>query len=240
MLGGSITEIYEDSDGRYGSPKVHKALRKRGIFVGKKRVERIMRELGLVARVVKVTRRAPGIKRYHEAGENLRLAMDPPENINEVWVADITYIKVKGRWSYLSVIMDLYSRRIIGWSLDKTRATDLTVRTLRLALRKRTINEGLVFHTDRGAEYRGSQFQDELNKMEIKHSMNRLGYCTDNGHMESFFHNLKVELIRGNSYKTMNELRYEISTYINKFYNSQRLHSGIGYHTPMEYESIAA
>ena len=143
VLGGSITEIYEDSDGRYGSPKVHKALRKRGIFVGKKRVERIMRELGLVARVVKVTRRAPGIKRYHEAGENLRLAMDPPESINEVWVADITYIKVKERWSYLSVIMDLYSRRIIGWSLDKTRATDLTVRTLRLALRKRTINEGL-------------------------------------------------------------------------------------------------
>ena len=235
-----ITKIFEGSEGRYGSPRVYQALKKQGVSIGEKRVARLMRELGLVARVVKVTRRMPGLKRYHKTGENLRLNKEGPTGINQVWVADVTYLKVCGRWSYLSVIMDLYSRRIIGWSLDKQRSMEVTKRTLKLALKKRDIRDGVVFHTDRGIEYRGELMQEELNKNGFKHSMNRLGHCTDNGHMESFFHSLKGELIRGNRYNTMDELRYDISRYINQFYNAKRLHSGIGYHSPIEYEQLAA
>ena len=235
-----IRQIYEDSQGRYGSPRVHAMLAREGVNVGKKRVARLMQEHGLVARVVKVTRRMPGLKRYNKAGENLRLDLDPPTGINQVWVADVTYLKVCGRWSYLSVIMDLYSRRIIGWSLDRARSTEVTKRTLKLALKKRDIDDGVVFHTDRGSEYRGELMQEELNSNGFKHSLNRLGYCTDNGHMESFFHSLKGELIRGNRYNTMDELRYDLSRYINQFYNAKRLHSGIGYHSPIEYEQMAA
>jgi len=240
VLRAKITTIFEDSEGRYGSPRVYYALRKQGVFVGEKRVARLMRELGLVARVVKVTYRTPGLKQYHKMGENLRLDLDPPSGINQVWVADVTYLKVCGRWSYLSVIMDLYSRRIIGWSLDRSRSTVVTKRTLKLALKKRDIVDGVVFHTDRGVEYRGEVMQEELNNNGFKHSMNRLGYCTDNGHMESFFHSLKCELIRGNRYNTMDELRSELSRYINQFYNTRRLHSGIAYHSPIEYEQLAA
>jgi len=236
----NIRRIYEDSHGRYGSPRVHAKLKKEGINVGEKRVARLMRECGLVARVVKATRRMPGLKRYNQAGENLRLDLDPPTGINQVWVADVTYLRVCGRWSYLSVIMDLYSRRIIGWCLDRTRSTEVTKRTLKLALKKRDIGDGVVFHSDRGSEYRGELMQEELNNNGFKHSLNRLGYCTDNGHMESFFHSLKGELIRGNRYNTMDELRNDLFRYINQFYNSKRLHSGIGYNSPIEYEKMAA
>jgi transposase InsO family protein len=235
-----IQRIHKENEGAYGSPRIFKALRKQGIHIGKKRVERLMRELGLVGRVVLVTRRAPGLKRFLAEGENLRLGKEGPTGVDQVWVADITYLKVNKRWMYLSVIMDLYSRRVIAWSLDKQRTTEVTKRTLQYALKKRKPKAGLIFHTDRGIEYKGNVFQDILNANKIKHSLNRLGHCTDNGHMESFFHSMKAELIRGRSYKTEGELRYALVRYINHFYNQKRLHSGIGYHSPVEYEQIAA
>lgn len=235
-----IRRIHENSEGAYGSPRVFYALKKEGYSIGRKRVERLMRELGLVGRVVTVTRRAPGLKRFLASGENLRFGMDEPTEVDQVWVADITYLKVKGRWMYLSVIMDLYSRRILAWTLDHRRTTEVTKRTLRYALRKRKPKCGLVFHTDRGIEYRGNAFQKLLKKHNIKHSLNRLGHCTDNAHMESFFHSMKAELIRGRLYRKSGELRYHLARYINHFYNAKRLHSGIGYNSPIEYEQLAA
>lgn len=235
-----IKQIHTDSDGAYGSPRVDYALKKQGYAIGRKRVERLMRELGLVGRVVTVTRRAPGLKRFLASGENLRFGIAEPTGIDQVWVADITYLKVNKRWMYLSVIMDLYSRRVLAWSLDHQRTTGVTKRTLQYALRKRSPQGELIFHIDRGIEYRGNAFQEQLEKHNIKHSLNRLGHCTDNGHMESFFHSMKAELIRGRVYKTADELRYALSKYVNHFYNSKRLHSGIGYHSPVEYEQRAA
>jgi transposase InsO family protein len=235
-----IQKIHEDSGGAYGSPRVFYTLKKQSYAIGRKRVERIMRELGLVGRVVRVTRRAPGLKRFLASGENLRLGIESPTAIDQVWVADITYLKVNKRWMYLSVIMDLYSRRVLAWSLDQRRTTDVTKRTLGYALKKRKPKGNLIFHTDRGIEYRGNAFQALLSKHVIVHSLNRLGHCTDNGHMESFFHSLKAELIRGQVYKKEGDLRYALKRYINQFYNQNRLHSGIGYHSPMEYEQLAA
>lgn len=239
-LKAEIQKIYDDNEGRYGSPRLFNALRKQGIAVGKKRVERLQKELGLVARVVKVTRRAPGFKRFLASGENLRPEGHVPARKNEVWVADVTYLKVKNRWQYLSVVMDLYSRKLLSWSLDEQRTAEVTKRTLKLALKKRKPKPGLMIHTDRGVEYRGKVYQKELSCQKMLHSLSRPGKCTDNAHMESFFHTLKAELIRGNTFNTTAELRYALGKYINGYYNTKRLHSGIDYCSPIEYEAMAA
>lgn len=235
-----IQLIYDEAEDIYGSPRVFKMMKKQGVAIGRKRVERLMREMELSGRVVKVTRRMPGLKRFLASGDNLRLGVEAPTGIDQVWVADITYLKVGKRWMYLSVIMDLYSRKVLAWTLDKQRTAEVTKRTLQYALRKRQPSSGLIFHTDRGIEYRGKVFQKVLKRHGIKHSLNRLGYCTDNAHMESFFHSMKAELIRGRRYLKEAELRYDLVRYINQFYNNKRLHSGIEYNSPVEYEALAA
>lgn len=195
-----------------------------------------MRQAGLKGRVSRVTRRQPGLKRFIAKGENRLLEYGQASQINEVWVADITYIKHKGSWQYLSTIMDQYSRRIIGWSLDSSRTTELTCKTLQMALRKRDYPKDVIFHTDRGVEYTGSEFQKVLKKHGFIHSVNRAGYCTDNAFMESFYHSLKGELIRKTKFKSVTHLRSELGCYINQFYNQVRLHSGLGYVSPIKYE----
>ena len=235
-----IHSIHQKSRGTYGSPRVYKALRQQDIRIGKKRVERLMRSQDIRGRVVEVTHRHPGLKGFTSRGENLRLNQPEASRINQVWVADVTYIKVNNRWLYLAVVMDIYSRRILGWSLSKTRTVDLTLTALNYALKRRNgIGPG-IFHTDRGIEYAAHRFQAVLRKLGIKHSVNRLGHCTDNAHMESFFHSLKAELIRGRWYTSEGNLRLALNSYINQFYNYQRLHSGIGYHPPVVYERMAA
>ena len=239
-LSKKVLKIYHDSRGIYGSPRVHQALKKQGIAVGKKRIERLMRAQGLRGRVMKVTKRMPNYKGFIARGENRRLNQPEPTKINQVWVSDITYIKVRDTYKYLIVIMDLYSRRILNWSLTETRTTVETSNVLKRAIQERQPDEGLIFHTDRGIEFTGKDFRKVLEKHNMKPSVNRLGYCTDNGHMESYFHSLKTELIRGRKFNSMSDLRYALNSYINHFYNKKRLHSGIGYCSPIEYEKMAA
>lgn len=235
-----IRKISDESEGRYGSPRIWKTLQKQGHQVSRKRVARLMREMSLIARVTRVTFKAPGMRRFLASGSNLRPDGSVPEKKDQVWVADVTYLKVQKQWHYLSAIMDLHSRRIIGWSLDTKRTTEVTKRTLLNAIRKRSPESGLMLHTDRGVEYRGSEYQKELNRHGIEHSLSRPGKCTDNAHMESFFHSLKAELIRNTTFHTASDLKYALARYINDFYNRRRLHSGIGFCSPMEYERIAA
>ena len=199
-----------------------------------------MRELGIQGRVVEVTRRQPGLKRFKAAGENLRLDAPEVTGPNQQWVADITYLKLHGIWLYLAVVMDVYSRRILGWSLGKNRTTELTLAALRYAAKGRELTGTKLFHTDRGIEYTAFRFRDELKKYGFRPSFNRPGVCTDNAHMESFFHTLKAELVRGRVFRNEEELRYSLNSYINQFYNHKRLHSGIGYYAPAEYERMAA
>ncbi len=235
-----IKRIYTSSCGRYGSPRVHKALEKQGVYVGRKRVERLMREANLQGRVARVTFRQVGRKQFNNKGSNLLLARAKPTGINQVWVADVTYLKVRGQWQYLATVMDQYSRRIIGWSLSMTRTTQLTRDALGYALKKRGYPKGIIFHTDRGIEFTGFMFQSLLSKYDFKHSVNRPGCCTDNAFMESFYHSLKGELIRGSVFTCVNQLRKALRAYINKFYNGVRLHSGIDYLSPVEYEQCIA
>jgi putative transposase len=235
-LARQIAMIYRESRERYGSPRVHQKLKANGILVGRKRVERLMRANGLKGRVVKVTRWQPGLRRFHAQGENLRLKRPETQQVNEVWTADVTYLRAQGKWMYLAAIMDLHSRRIVGWSLSRTRTTDLTLTALRYAIRDRKPTSPVLFHTDRGIEYTGSRYQRQLKKHGLVPSLNRAGHCTDNAHMESFFHSMKAELIRGRTYATEKELRIALRSYINGFYNTTRLHSGIGYQSPITYE----
>lgn len=231
-----IKRIFIASKGRYGSPRVFKALLAAGIAVGKKRVERLMKAANLRGRVVRVTRRMPTFRQFIAKGKNYLLEIGNATMLDQVWVADVTYLKVKGRWQYLATVMDQYSRRILGWSLSETRNMYLSVGALVYALKKRHYPKGLVVHTDRGVEYTGYLFQEALKKYGITHSVNRPGHCTDNAFMESFYHSLKAELIRGTVFNCAAELRRELKCYINQFYNPVRLHSGLGYMSPVEYE----
>lgn len=239
-LTGLIRTIHRKSRGVYGSPRVYKALRQQEIRIGKKRVERLMRSEGLRGRVVEVTRRQPGLKRFQSRGQNLLLDRPASDGINQVWVADITYLKLGRHWRYLAVIMDLYSRRILSWSLSRTRTVDLTLKTLSNAIKRRGGQRPEIFHTDRGVEYTSYRYQAALENYGIRPSVNRPKHCTDNAHMESFFHSLKTELIRGRRYAHHRELHHALKGYINQFYNFQRLHSGIGYRPPVSYERMAA
>lgn len=235
-----IQKAYTESEGRYGSPRIQKALEKHGYSVGKKRVARLMREAGLVARVCKVTRRHVGTTRFYTNGENKLLDVKQVEALDTVWVTDITFIRHKGQWQYLATVMDRCSRRIIGWSLAARRNMNLTVNALRYALRTRGYPQGVIVHSDRGVEFIGHEFQSMLKRHGLEHSVNRPGCCTDNAHMESFYHSLKTELIRGSMFESLRELRSAIGRYINHFYNTVRLHSGINYQNPVEYEERLA
>lgn len=232
--------MHSKSRKTYGSPRIHYCLKDKGLTVGRNRVARLMRENGIRGRVVTVTQRRPKLKRFQQAGENLRLKAPKPEHLNEQWVADLTYIKVGTKHQHLITIMDVCSRRILGWSLCENRTADDVLPLLKRVIAQRKPEPGLIFHTDRGIEFMAYAIQEELNRHGLLRSYNRLGYCTDNAHMESFYHSLKGELIRGRKYSNGEQLRQSLCSYINKFYNQVRIHSGIEYLSPMNYEKKAA
>lgn len=235
-----IRRIFKDSRGAYGSPRVHAQLLREGEQVSRGRVERLMRKAGLVGKAALVYRRKALVKPFYTSLPNLRLDRPKPQGINEQWVGDVTYLKVSGEWRYLAVVMDLYSRRIVGWKLSKYRTAEITREALRQALETREVEPGLIFHTDRGVEYGAWLIQDELKKYGHYSSMNRAGSVTDNAHMESFFRSMKTETTKGVEFKTESDLRLALSSYIDEFYNIERLHSGLGYKTPIECDRMAA
>ena len=236
----NIHQIHQRSRQTYGSPRVHRSLKDQGMEVGKNRVARLMREHGLKGRVVTVTRRAPRLRQFQQDGMNLRLNEPKPKAHNEQWVADLTYIKVGKQYQHLITIMDVCSRRILGWSLTKNRTAEDVLPVLRRVIRKRQPEPGLIFHTDRGIEFMAYKIQEELAQHGLRRSYNRQGHCTDNAHMESFYHSLKGELIRGRTFTHTEHLRSALSSYIDGFYNRSRLHSGIGYTSPINYEARVA
>lgn len=163
-----VRRIHGDCRGVYGSPRVHQALRHEGSGLARKRVERLMREASLVGRVAKLYRRVPGVERFYQRHKNLRLNRPAPTGVNQQWVADLTYIKVNRQWQYLAVVLDVYSRKVIGWSLGDRKTANLTLRVLRHALRVRMRCSVLIFHTDRGVEYVAYLTQSELGRHGIR------------------------------------------------------------------------
>lgn len=239
-LGARIERIHLDSGGRYGSPRVHEVLRREGVRCSNKRVARLMRERGLRARVSRLYRKGPGmVRRFFAKTGNLRLGEPLPTRTDQIWVGDLTYLRLGNRWRYLATVMDLFSRRIVGWTLSRNRTTEVTLRALKRAIAFRDPAPGLLFHSDRGIEYSAYVYQDFLKAKGIVPSMNRPRNCQDNAHMESFFHSLKAELTHRRSYASDAELNASVAGYINRFYNEKRIHSSLGYHSPVEFECLA-
>lgn len=171
---------------------------------------------------------------------NLKRLEPGPTSVNQQWAGDVTYLRVNGQWSYFAVIIDLYSRRIVGGELSRTRAADLTVSALKKALLHRDVKPGPVFHCDRGAEHGAYQFQGQLRRAGIRPSVNRSKNLTDNAHVESFFKTMKTESFRSLEFKSETQLRMTLAWYIDSYYNMKRIRSSLGFSTPNEYESIAA
>ena len=239
-IAGRIKQLFLEHDGNYGSPRIHAALREQGERVNHKRVERLMQYMGLVGKVSRLYRSKPLTKNPCITVENLRRVEPPPISMNQQWAGDVTYLKVNGHWSYLAVILDLYSRRIVGWELSQTRTADLTVAALRKALLHRDVKPGMIFHSDRGAEYGAHYFQDELKRAGIRPSMNRPKCMTDNAHVESFFRTIKTESFHGLVFESISQLRMTLACYIDDYYNTKRLHSSLGFTIPNVYEKMAA
>ena len=234
-----IERIHRDSHCTYGSPRIHEQLKREGVRCSNKRVARLMRELGLRARVSRLYRRSIGVHRFFEKTGNVRLAQPAPTRTNQIWVGDLTYLRLGKHWRYLATVMDLFSRRIIGWTIARNRTTAVTVRALKRAIALRDPKPGLLFHSDRGIEYSAYGYQALLRAHGIVPSMNRPRNCQDNAHMESFFHSLKAELVHRRRFASDAQLNSTLSGYIERFYNTKRTHSSLGYHSPVEFERLA-
>lgn len=236
----AIKCLFDLHDGNYGSPRIHRALIDEGQLVNHKRVARIMREEKLVAKAATLYRRKslPGSSCIKVA--NLRWNAAPPDGPNQQWAGDVSYLKLKGEWIYLSVILDLYSRKVIGWSLGKNRTTELTLKSLEMALSSRKIEPGLIFHSDKGSEYGAHEYQNRLRSVGIRPSMNRPKSMADNIHVESFFRTFKTESFHGEEFEDEKDLYDVTKWYLDEYYNRYRMHTSLGFKSPVQYERMAA
>jgi putative transposase len=233
-----ISALHEENRRCYGSPRMTHALRRQGLRIGKNRVARLMRLHGIRAKSKRAFRPRTTDSRHAERIAPNRLKELPSlVQPNQAWVADITYIRTATRWVYLAAVMDLYSRRIIGWSLSDRLETSLVKQALSQALAVRRPAPGLVHHSDRGSQYASSAFQALLHSWKISPSMSGLAYCYDNAAMESFWSTLKNELVHHEPFSNIDQARRALFDYIEIFYNRKRLHSALGYQSPVDYEN---
>ena len=232
-----IRKIFEKSHDTYGAPRVQEALRRQGIRVSQRRITRLMRAGGMRGRVARVYR--PRAKqRAMFAEHDNRLWGRKSTRCDAIWVGDVTYLKVIRHWCYLAIVLDRYSRRILAWSLMRTRTTQLTRAVLDAAYRSRQPKR-LIFHSDRGVEYTAPGYRDRLKTLGVRQSTTSGGSPGENAHAESFFHSLKADVIHGVEFLTDESLRACVKKYI-RYYNYERLHSSLNYRSPVEFERRAA
>lgn len=231
-----IRTIHAASRGTYGSPRIHAELQAQGAPCSEKRVARLMRLAGVSGKCPRRTRLTTNSHHSFPIAANALNQEFSASGPNTKWAADITYIPTREGWLYLAVIMDVFSRRIIGWSMQPTLASQLVVAALQMALHQRDHSHQLLHHSDRGSQYASHDYQAQLTAAGIRCSMSRKGNCFDNAAVESFFGTLKTELVYRHWYTTRAEARQAIFEYLEVFYNRQRRHSALGYLSPMQYE----
>jgi putative transposase len=233
-----IRGVHAESQERYGSPRVLRELRRQGLSIGKRRVERAMRGMGLCARPPRRFRVTTTVLDPKNTVEPNVLSRDfTATRPDQRWVTDITYVWTDEGWCYLAAILDLFSRRVVGWALDTTLSTTLPLQALGMAVGRRRPRPGLLHHSDRGCQYTSADYRGALKELGVVVSMSRKGNCWDNAVAESFFSTLKTELVHRQSWANRLQLRSAVFEYIEVFYNRRRLHSSIGYKTPAEVES---
>ena len=231
-----IERVHAESRGIYGAPRVHEMLIREGVQCGRKRISRLMRSKGLRGKAPKRFRvRTTDSNHDDPIAENLLNREFETKSPNEAWVSDITYIRTGEGWLYLACVMDLFSRRVVGWSMATHMETSLVLSALTMALGARDVGEGLILHSDRGSQYASKEYRSALARHGIRQSMSRAGDCYDNAVQESFFHTLKTEC--GDWFATKEAARAAVFDYIATFYNPRRLHSSLGYMSPDECEA---
>ena len=239
LLLAEIGEIHLKTRKVYGSPRIHEELKDRGRRCNVKTVAGIMREHGIRAKTAKKFKVTTDSNHRRPVAENVLNRDFEVQQANQVWLADITYVWTREGWLYLAAVEDLYSRKVVGWSMSTGLTSCLVTDALEMAIERRFPGEGLLHHSDRGSQYASEDYQRLLNKHGITCSMSRKGDCYDNAPMESFFATLKKELIHHEDYETREEARRSIFEYIEVFYNRVRRHSSLGYKSPDEFERAA-
>lgn len=236
VLSTKIVNIFEGSKQRYGSPRVHQALKNQGESVSRKRVIKLMSEEQIAARGKRKFKSTTDSMHNKVVSKNLVKQQFSVSKANTVWAGDITYVKTGEGWLYLAVVLDLYSRRVIGWSMSERINRQLVMDAFTMAYLQRKPQPGLIFHSDRGSQYASDDFQKLLKKLNYKSSMSGKGNCYDNAVVESFFHTLKVELVYSEVYQARTAAKASIFEYIELFYNKVRMHSTLGYCSPIDFE----
>ncbi len=228
-----IWDVYRVSRKTYGSPRITDALNDQGIVCGKNRVARIMRDSGIRVKMKRRFKRTTDSAHGYPVAPNLLIENKQAERL---WVSDITFIRTREGWLYLSAVMNVQNRKIIGFALRDELSQELVLAALRQAIESSPLEEGLIHHSDRGRQYATYAYQGLLQKHKVLSSMSRKGHCYDNAYMESFFATLKKELVHGEKYQTREEASLSIFEYVEVFYNRIRKHSALGYKSPVQYQ----
>lgn len=232
-----IRIVYKENKETYGSPRVHQQLQKEGEKCGEVRVAKLMAVNGIRAKQAKKFVVTTDSNHDQPVAENVLDRQFEVDEPNKVWASDITYIPTDEGWLYLSGVMDLCSKAAVGWSMGDRLESSLVVDALEMAYRRRMPEPGLLHHSDRGSQYASTEYRNLLDRYGMEQSMSRKGNCWDNAPMESFFGTLKRELVHHRRYRTRQEARRDIFEYIETFYNRKRLHSSLGYMSPLDFES---
>ena len=233
-----IEAVYDGAHKTYGSPRVYQELKRRGIACSENRVARLMRLRGLRAIQTRTYKTTTRRNKAHPVAPNVLRRDFEAKRPDRKWVLDITYIPTEEGWLYLAVVLDLYSRRIVGWAMSDRMTADLTMRALMMAMQYREVTPDLIHHSDQGSQYTDGEYQQMLKDWGVQVSMNGVGTWYDNAPMESFFGTLKSEWVHHRAYRTRQEARADIFYYIEAFYNRRRLHSALGYLSPDAYEEL--
>jgi transposase InsO family protein len=239
VLAAEVTEIFHEHSGRYGAPRVRRALRRRGARPSKKRVARVMRTLGLRARTPRRFRKTTDSRHTKRIAPNLLERDFNAAAPNQVLAGDITYITTTDGWLYLAVLLDLYSRRVVGWAMSDCIDTELALSALRAAASTRALEPNWIHHTDRDCRYGSDDYLAALKLLGARPSMSRKADCWDNAVSESFFATLEKELLALQPLQSRSATRKQVADYIDNYYNLVRLHSHLDYVSPIEFETNA-
>lgn len=239
-LATKVRAVHNETNGAYGSPRVCRKLRQQGEVISEKTVAKVMRMEGIVARKKRRHKITTDSRHTECIAENLLQRNFATTAPNQVWVTDVTAIWSRSGWIYLAAMLDLFSRRVIGWATSEHNDTKLALAALNCALTQRNPSSGMIHHSDRGSPYGSSDYRHALGAHGIIASMSRKGDCWDNAVAESFFASLKTERTEGTMYNDYAAVTRDVADYIDRFYNPKRLHSTLGYISPIEYELTSA
>ncbi|WKD51665.1 IS3 family transposase [Microbulbifer spongiae] len=239
LLTDAIVELHQGFRKAYGARRVHQQPKRSGLSCSVRRVSRLMKTVGIKASSRGLYTWNPGKHKFYSATGNQLGGEDPAVSVGTQWAGDFTYIKTVAGWLYHAVVIDLYTRSVVGWSFSRKRNSELTKSALKMALARQRPQAGCIFHSDQGIEYAAHEYRELVESAGMRRSMNRKGNPLDNAIVESFFHSMKTELVHQRLFENEIDAVAHIIEYI-EFYNRERIHSSLGYQSPLEYEKMAA